>query len=75
MKLVLNFVGNQGYGSDQVTGNTLAELRSAVDTAIATYGPDAEFVLLQNTMRAGAHYGALLIGDGPAFTPATDEDD
>lgn len=70
-KITLNFEGNLGYGTDQVEGMTLADLKYAVEEAITEWGSDAEVVMFQTNNQYGAKYGRL----SPWETFASNEED
>lgn len=73
MKIKMNVSPNQGYGADQVTGMTLADLRASIDEAITEWGEDAEVVTFDLGNRYGAKYGTLSSYD--TFEACEDEAD
>lgn len=72
-KITLNVEGNLGYGTDQVEGMTLADLKYAVEEAITEWGEDTEVVVFQTNNQYGAKYGRLSIWE--TFAGNEDEED
>ena len=75
MKVQLNFSGNMGYGADQVSSLSLADLRSAIEEAIEEFGEDADVVMYQVNNGRGANYGEFCGPVWELFSAVDGEDD
>lgn len=69
----MNFQGNQGYGADQVSGMSLADLLATVEEAVEEFGGDAEVVLYQVNNGRGANFG-VFVGEFDLFESDGEED-
>lgn len=75
MKLRMNHSGNRGYGADQVTGISLADLLEQVQDAIIEWGEDAEVVTFQTNNGHGANFGVLHTGHDLFEADESEEED
>lgn len=74
-KVTLNIESNLGYGPDQVTGITLADLREMVEEAVTEWGGDTEVVICQINNPYGANYGQFAAYDLFQSTEDEENDD
>ncbi len=55
MKVLLEIYANRGYGSDQIKGMTIGELKEMLES----YDDDLEIVTHDESNRYGASYGQI----------------